>query len=80
MVVISFSNYFYFFPDPMSTLLHRQKLCDFVVWTKKDIHVERVYPDEKFWVANVIKAKSLFQKSILPEHWLFDVTALHQFH
>ena len=34
---------------------------------KKDIHVERVYPDEEFWVANVIKAELLFQKSIIPE-------------
>ena len=37
------------------------------MWTKKDIHVERVYPDEEFWAANVIKAKLLFQRSVLPE-------------
>ena len=41
--------------------------CDFVVWTDKDTHIQRIYPDEKFWAGNVIKAKLLFQRSILPE-------------
>ena len=31
------------------------------------IHVERIYPDEKFWCQNVPKAKHFFTTAILPE-------------
>ena len=67
MVVIRFSNYFYFFQIQCQLFCTDRSYCDFVVWTKKDIHVERVYPDEEFWAANVIKAELLFQRSIIPE-------------
>ena len=34
---------------------------------KSDVHIERIYPDEDFWLTNVAKAKEFFQTSLLPE-------------
>lgn len=48
-------------------LCTKRTYCDFVVWTTKDIHVERLYPDEKFISTCVEKAKAFFVKGILPE-------------
>ena len=41
--------------------------CDFVVWTEEDIHYERIYPDESFWMENVSRIKQFFNTAILPE-------------
>ena len=41
--------------------------CDFIVWTEKDVHIERIYPNEEFWLRNVEKVKHFFITSILPE-------------
>lgn len=38
-----------------------------MVWTKNDVHIERIYPDEEFWLTNVTIAKDFFKRSILPE-------------
>ena len=41
--------------------------CDFIVWTEKDVHIERIYPNEEFWLRNVENVKHFFITSILPE-------------
>ena len=41
--------------------------CDFVVWTQKYIHVERILPDYLFWENTLAKATKLFKVAILPE-------------
>ena len=41
--------------------------CDFVVYTKESIHIERIKPDNSFWEENVRKAKNFFEIGILPE-------------
>lgn len=41
--------------------------CDFVVYTKESIHIERIKPDNSFWEENVRKAKKFFEIGILPE-------------
>ena len=45
----------------------QRSYCDFVVWTEKDVHIERIYPDESFWLENVSRVKHFFVTSILPE-------------
>ena len=55
------------FPGTMPTFCAQRSYCDFVVWTKEDIHVERIYPNESFWVENVSKVKHFFVSSVLPE-------------
>ena len=34
---------------------------------KSDIHIERIFPDEQFWLDQVSRVKDFFTKSILPE-------------
>ena len=41
--------------------------CDFVVYTKESIHIERIRPDNSFWEENVTKAKNFLEIGILPE-------------
>ncbi len=41
--------------------------CDFVLWTNEDLHIERIYPDESFWLESVDRAKLFFDTSILVE-------------
>ena len=41
--------------------------CDFVLWTEKDLHLERIYPDEELWETASSKAEEFFTKGILPE-------------
>ena len=40
---------------------------DFVVWTKKGLFIERIFPDKMFWEEKVPKAKEFFVRGILPE-------------
>ena len=40
---------------------------NFVLWTKDDLHIERIYPDENFWLASVDCVKLFFETSILVE-------------
>ena len=41
--------------------------CDFVVWTTKEIYIERIYANTEFWEYIVPKAKQFFFHCILPE-------------
>ena len=45
----------------------KRSYCDFVVWTEKEVHIERIYPDERLWLENVSRVKHFFITSILPE-------------
>ncbi|XP_035689579.1 uncharacterized protein LOC118424879 [Branchiostoma floridae] len=41
--------------------------CDFVVWTKKGVFIERILPNAEFWDSATLKSKEFFDKAILPE-------------
>lgn len=41
--------------------------CDFVVWTERDIHIERITPSVEFWEITLNKALKFFTLCILPE-------------
>ena len=42
--------------------------CDFILWTKKEIHIERIFPDDEFWHSKVVDhAQPFFMRAILPE-------------
>ena len=45
----------------------KKSYCDFVVWTEHDIHIERIYADEEFWLVNVSHVKDFFVTAVLPE-------------
>ena len=38
-----------------------------MLWTKEDIHIERIYPDEVLWLSCVEKTEVFFKTAILPE-------------
>ncbi|XP_038062887.1 uncharacterized protein LOC119733373 [Patiria miniata] len=57
----------YYYQIQCQIFLTEAKYCDFIVWTNKDLHIERVYPDIPFWNDVVVKATSLFKKVLLPE-------------
>ena len=44
----------------------KRSYSDCVVWTEKEVHIERMYPDEGFWLENVSKLRH-YITSILPE-------------
>ncbi len=41
--------------------------CDFVVRTTKDIHVERIYRDPKWWGLQLTKLRKFYFSALLPE-------------
>ena len=45
----------------------QRNYCDFVLWTEEDVHFERIYPDESFWMENISRVKQFFNAAILPE-------------
>ena len=57
----------YYYQIQSQVFLTEANYCDFVVWTTKDLHIERIYPDASFWNALVMKATSFFTKVLLPE-------------
>ena len=45
----------------------KKDYCDFYVWTEKDYHIERIYPDTEFWSTCVEKSSQFFRLCLLPE-------------
>ncbi len=45
----------------------RRQYRDFVLWTERDIHIERIFSDEQFWLEQVARVKDFFSMSVLPE-------------
>ena len=41
--------------------------CDFIVWLKEDIHIERIYPETEFMSTCVDQASRFFKHALLPE-------------
>lgn len=57
----------YYYQIQAQLHLTHTSYCDFVVWTQKVIHVERIFPDSDFWKINVESVKAFYIKGILPE-------------
>ena len=48
--------------------LTKRIYCDFVLWTEKEIHNERILPDDQFRHNNVVNyVEPYFNRAILPE-------------
>ncbi len=41
--------------------------CDFVVRTEKEMHIERIYRDRKWWDQQIPKLNAFYQDALLPE-------------
>ncbi|KAM7305806.1 hypothetical protein ISCGN_015702 [Ixodes scapularis] len=60
-------GHMYFYQVQTQMAVCNVEYCDFVVWTTKDIHVERVFRDGAFWSQVLPKATLLFVLAVLPE-------------
>ncbi|KAL3862190.1 hypothetical protein ACJMK2_026409 [Sinanodonta woodiana] len=61
-------NHSYYYQVQGQLVLTNRKWCDFVVWTPKGIHVERIWIDNKLWEERMLpKLKAFYMTSILPE-------------
>jgi hypothetical protein len=52
-------NHTYFYQVQCQLFCTGKEYCDFIVWTKNDIFVERIHTDTAFWTTNIPKAETL---------------------
>ena len=57
----------YYFQVQAQIILTKSSYCDFVVWTEKEIFIERILPDMHFFEIQVKKVDNFYLKCILPE-------------
>lgn len=57
----------YFFQVQLQMFCTDRKYCDFVVWSKHTIHINRVYIDEQFLKENLLRAALFHANVITPE-------------
>ena len=43
------------------------EFCDFIVWNKSSLHIERIMPDVQLWNEISTKVERFFRQCILPE-------------
>lgn len=60
-------NHDYFFQVQLQMFCSETSYCDFVVWSKKSIFIERIYRDDDFLKFNLEKASIFYKKVIVPE-------------
>ena len=64
---VSDTNDFSFVQVQCQLFCTKTSYCDFVLWTKQEVHIERIYPDEEFWLVNLALVKDFYTTAILPE-------------
>lgn len=60
-------NHAYFYQVQLQMYVTKRKFCDFVVWSPKEMFIERIKIDEAFLQVNIEKALDFHQKVIVPE-------------
>lgn len=74
------ADHSYYYQVQAQIFITKRDYCDFVVWTLKDMTVERIFPDRTFWDKAVEKATLFFNVGILPElvakHYTTSVSLL----
>lgn len=60
-------NHSYFYQIQTQLFVCEKEYCDLVIWTKKDIHYERIEPDVELWNTVSAKAQWFHERVILPE-------------
>lgn len=61
-------NHHYFKQVMMQMFVCKRSYCDFVVWTQKDVFIERVMLDQELCNKIVDKCALYFERVLLPEH------------
>ena len=60
-------NHMYYYQVQTQIHVCSKDFADFVVWTQKDVHIERVMADEEFWSRVSKKASDMFNHVVMPE-------------
>ncbi|XP_059171127.1 uncharacterized protein LOC131952467 [Physella acuta] len=61
------STHRYYYQIQTQMAATKSSYGDFIIWTTKDVHIERIFFDSNFWSSISVKAAEFFQKIILPE-------------
>lgn len=57
----------YYYQVQGQLAITRRSWCDFVVYTTKDLHVERIYFDREFWSCAEVKLVDFYISCVLPQ-------------
>lgn len=57
----------YYYQVQGALAIAKVEWCDFVVWTTKDMHTERIIFDQSFWNTCYLRLKTVYLSYILPE-------------
>ena len=57
----------YYYQVQTQLLLSDNDYVDFVLWTMKGLHIERIEPDADVFAEIIAKSKEFFQIGVLPE-------------
>lgn len=60
-------NHPYWYQVQVQLSVTKYEYADFVVWTKQDIHIERINRDTEFFDTKLSKVNDLYVSAILPE-------------
>lgn len=60
----------YFYQVQMQMAVCEKKFCDFVVWSKQGLSVERILPDQDFWKYTAPKLVRFHQDYLVPEYFM----------
>ena len=60
-------NHNYFFQIQGQMAICKRNWCDFVIWTTKEMTIERIIFDPKLWQETLPKLEFFYDKAILPE-------------
>ena len=59
-------NHPYFYQVQGQLMVTGAPFCDFVVYTSKDIHIERILPNTEVWEAMLSKLASFYKQYVTP--------------
>ena len=60
-------NHEYYYQVQLQMFCTRTSFCDFVIWSKKNLFIERVFMDQPFLYENIKKAERFHALVIVPE-------------
>ena len=60
-------NHTYYYQVQAQLHIMDVEFCDFIVWNKNSLFIERIMPDVEFWREGIPKVERFFRHAILPE-------------
>ena len=57
----------YYYQVQLQLAVTQCNFCDFVVWLKDSIHIERIHYDSAFFLSHLPRVTDFFKKCVLPE-------------